>query len=149
MDEHSAKITDDAGKILSGRQVECLALAAQGLTSKQIAKAIGLSPSTVDNHISSAVGRLGARNRVEAARFMLQNTSSSLSESTLIIESRSPTRERESFWRSVVTLPPLGGRPNEMSRKRRLMHIVQITALMSAVFSGVILTIAGVVYVFA
>lgn len=132
---------------LSQRQAECLRLAGEGYTSKEIAREIGISPSTVDNHISTAVDRLGARNRVEAARFMLGDTSSDSFELGLITNATDRSRSIPSLFGALFKLPPLGGLRNAMSRKQRVFHIFQIAAFATAVCSGVILTIAGVVYV--
>lgn len=53
---------------LTRRQGQCLNLVHQGMTSKEIARQLGLSPSTVDNHLREAIVRLGKSNRQEAAR---------------------------------------------------------------------------------
>lgn len=53
---------------LSERERVCLRLAGQGRTSPEIAEALGLSVGTVRNYLSEAIGKLGAGNRVEAAR---------------------------------------------------------------------------------
>lgn len=51
---------------LSDRQRECLTLAADGLTSAGIAKQLGISPRTVDEHLALACGLLGVRTRTQA-----------------------------------------------------------------------------------
>ncbi len=51
---------------LSARQGEILALVLQGLPNKRIALQCGLSESTVKEHVSGILTRLGARTRVEA-----------------------------------------------------------------------------------
>jgi DNA-binding CsgD family transcriptional regulator len=51
---------------LSASQLRCLALAVSGLRSKEIARATGLSPATVDTYLSQVYGILGVRNRREA-----------------------------------------------------------------------------------
>jgi len=51
---------------LSRRERECLVLVSEGMSSKQIARRLGLSPRTVDLHVARAIRRLGARNRAEA-----------------------------------------------------------------------------------
>ncbi len=53
---------------LSERERVCLRLAGQGRTSPEIAAELGLSVGTVRNYLSEAIGKLGAGNRVEAAR---------------------------------------------------------------------------------
>ncbi len=51
---------------LRPRQVECLALAAEGMSSSQIGGALGLSPRTIDQHIEEAKGRLEVETRDQA-----------------------------------------------------------------------------------
>lgn len=53
---------------LSERERVCLRLAGQGQTSPEIARALGLSVGTVRNYLSDAISKLGANNRIEAAR---------------------------------------------------------------------------------
>jgi DNA-binding CsgD family transcriptional regulator len=52
---------------LSEREVEVLSLAAEGLTNRQIAERLYLSPHTVARHLANARTKLGASNRAEAA----------------------------------------------------------------------------------
>ena len=54
---------------LTERERRCLRLAGQGYTSANIARELGLSDGTVRNYLSEATQKLGASNRVEAARF--------------------------------------------------------------------------------
>ena len=51
---------------LSDRQKQCLALAAEGLTSAAIGERVGLSARTVDEHLMGACRALGVRTRVQA-----------------------------------------------------------------------------------
>ncbi len=53
---------------LSAREHEVLRLLADGLTDREIAEALTISPRTVETHVSSVLHKLGARNRAEAAR---------------------------------------------------------------------------------
>ena len=56
----------DERPLLSPRECECLGLTAAGLSAKEIARKLSLSPRTVELHIAGAIRRLGARNRVDA-----------------------------------------------------------------------------------
>jgi DNA-binding CsgD family transcriptional regulator len=56
-----------AGTTLSERELEVLDLARHGLTNKDIAESLSLSPHTVARHLSNARTKLGAANRTEAA----------------------------------------------------------------------------------
>jgi len=52
--------------VLTPRQIEVLRLVAQGQSDKQIARALGLSPRTVEMHVANAISSSGARTRAEA-----------------------------------------------------------------------------------
>ena len=53
---------------LTPREIEVLALVAEGLSNKAIADALGISDQTVNFHVASIIGKLGAANRTEAVR---------------------------------------------------------------------------------
>lgn len=54
---------------LTEREVEVLRLIAQGATNREIAERLVISEGTVKNHISNILGRLGVRDRTQAAIF--------------------------------------------------------------------------------
>ena len=53
---------------LTEREREVLAVALDGRSAADIAAKVHLSPGTVRNHLSSAIGKTSTSNRVEAAR---------------------------------------------------------------------------------
>jgi two-component system, NarL family, response regulator DesR len=53
---------------LTSRERQVLRLAGDGSTSKDIASKLGLSEGTVRNYLSEGISKLGAANRVDAAR---------------------------------------------------------------------------------
>lgn len=53
---------------LTDRERQTLRLAAEGQTAAEIASALNLSEGTVRNYLSEAISKLGAGNRIEAAR---------------------------------------------------------------------------------
>jgi DNA-binding CsgD family transcriptional regulator len=52
---------------LTARQLEVLALIAEGRTNREIAETLFITEKTAGAHVSSILGRLGVRSRVEAA----------------------------------------------------------------------------------
>jgi len=54
---------------LTARQADVLGLLARGLTNKQIAAELSLSPWTVERHLATIYRKLGLGGRVEAARY--------------------------------------------------------------------------------
>lgn len=53
---------------LTMRQMQILAEIAKGLTDKEVARALGLSPRTVEMHVARALAALDCRSRTEAVR---------------------------------------------------------------------------------
>ena len=56
---------------LTARQAEVLRLLAAGMSNKQIAAELYLSPATVERHLATIYRKLGLAGRVEAARYAL------------------------------------------------------------------------------
>jgi DNA-binding NarL/FixJ family response regulator len=52
---------------LTAREADVLNLVRRGLTNAQIGKRLYISPKTAEHHVSSVLGKLGVRNRAEAA----------------------------------------------------------------------------------
>jgi DNA-binding NarL/FixJ family response regulator len=57
---------------LTERETEVLRLVAKGLTSRQIADRLVLSPRTVETHVQNSLRKLQLRNRVELARYAIE-----------------------------------------------------------------------------
>jgi two-component system response regulator DesR len=58
---------------LSSRETDVLLAVRQGNSSSEVAHQLHLSEGTVRNHLSSAIGKTGARNAGEAARIAAEN----------------------------------------------------------------------------
>ena len=52
---------------LSDRELDVVRLLSQGLSNKEIAAALFLAEGTVKNHVTNVLGKLGARDRTQAA----------------------------------------------------------------------------------
>jgi DNA-binding NarL/FixJ family response regulator len=67
---------DQAGRLpgnLTSRQAEVLRLLADGLSNKEIAARLFLSPGTVERHLTTIYHKLGLGGRVDAARYAVEN----------------------------------------------------------------------------
>ena len=58
---------------LSRREVDVLGLAARGLTTRQIADRLVISPKTADRHIQHIYGKIGVSTRAAAALWAMQH----------------------------------------------------------------------------
>jgi two-component system response regulator DesR len=58
----------DAADPMTDRERDVLRLAADGLPNGEIATTLFLAEGTVRNYLSTAITKLGVRNRIEAAR---------------------------------------------------------------------------------
>lgn len=63
----SAATAVDGRLALTARQLEVVTLVGDGLSSREIAARLGISPATVDSHLRSAMRRLGVSSRTAAA----------------------------------------------------------------------------------
>jgi DNA-binding NarL/FixJ family response regulator len=58
---------------LTAREVEVLRLAARGLSNKDIASRLVISPKTVANHIEHIYAKIGVSSRAMASYYAMQN----------------------------------------------------------------------------
>ena len=58
---------------LSERELEIIALVAQGLTNQEIGETLMISKRTVDNHVSNVFNKTGAKNRVALLNWAMDN----------------------------------------------------------------------------
>ena len=58
---------------LTTRELEMLALAADGLSNREIAHTLALSEQTVKNHLSSALHKFGVPNRTQAVAYAIRH----------------------------------------------------------------------------
>jgi HD-GYP domain-containing protein (c-di-GMP phosphodiesterase class II) len=69
---HRTRQRRDGPGGLTAREVEVLRLLARGLSTKEIAGQLGVSPKTASNHIEHIYGKINANNRVAASLFAVQ-----------------------------------------------------------------------------
>ena len=67
--EKGAKITDASYDTLTPREQEIMVLLAEGLSSKEIADKLFISPKTVDNHRSNIFRKLNLHSVIELIRY--------------------------------------------------------------------------------
>jgi two-component system, NarL family, response regulator DevR len=69
--EHEAQAA--AFRDLSERELQVLALVAEGKTNAEIADVLVLSEKTVRNHVSTILSKIGLTNRIEAATYAVRH----------------------------------------------------------------------------
>jgi DNA-binding CsgD family transcriptional regulator len=161
MDHFSKACSADLSAMdkLSDRQKQCLELVAHGYTSKQIARQLNLAPSTVDNHVSAALERLGVDSRALAARIFIRGNPGVVAGDAIAAQLPDDNQlsafghgrpaNNDNGMASLFSIPPMGGRDNKLSQRRRYYHVVQIMILALMAFSAVTVTIAGIVHLFS
>lgn len=62
----------DGDKRLAARETQCLQLLSRGLTNREIAQHLNLSPETVKTVLSRSYAKIGVRNRAQAAAWAIR-----------------------------------------------------------------------------
>lgn len=65
--EKDISVSGDLASILTGREQEVVELVAEGLTNKEIARRLEISPATVKVHVERLIAKLGVADRTQAA----------------------------------------------------------------------------------
>ncbi|MET0792475.1 MAG: response regulator transcription factor [Polyangiaceae bacterium] len=65
-------VQDPQVEVLSAREAEVARLLARGLTVKEIAQQLGLSPRTLDSYRARAMAKLALRSRAELIRYAVK-----------------------------------------------------------------------------
>ncbi len=134
---------------LTERQRACLELVSRGFTSKQIGRELGISHSTVDNHILLATQTLGVADRREAGRLVasagqqLPRQAQALAEpenSAILGEREGPGQP---VTGNVRLLPPVGGQLNEQTLGRKTIQILSIAVLSTLAVISLALIVSG------
>jgi len=70
---HRKRLREEWPARLTGREVEVLRLVAIGLSNKQIARRLFISPKTAGSHVEHIYQKIGAANRAQAGLFAVQH----------------------------------------------------------------------------
>lgn len=139
---------------LTERQRQCIELVGKGLTSKQIARLLKISPSTVDNHVRAAVILLGSTSRTEAARKASQEqdvmAESAPSEAMPLSVRDKPATSIDGLPEPIhfLEIPPFGGNRNDKSKVQRFVYVALVALIGTMLFAALTSTIAGIVGLF-
>lgn len=134
---------------LTDRQRACLELVAAGFTSKQIARKLGISHSTVDNHVLAATQMLGVPDRREAGRQVVAARQELPRQAGgLINPENSPiVAGQEAFGPPASTgvkfLPPVGGELNDQTLANKTVQILSLALLSTLAVISMALLISG------
>ena len=69
--EHARQRRPDTGHLLTPQEAQIAGMVAEGLTNRDVAAQIFLSPATVDYHLRKVYQKLGITSRTQLARMML------------------------------------------------------------------------------
>lgn len=136
-----ADITKREREELSDRQAQCLALASKGMTSKEIGREIGISPSTVDNHLRVVAAKLQVGNRREAIRKL--KVSQDATEALILDAPDRPSPPSSAT--KMGLFPLLGGSANTLPTTTRLGMVVRIALAGTMALAAIVTTISGIV----
>lgn len=126
-------------------------LVKEGLSSKQIARELGISPRTVDQHVAAALEALGVANRMaaisrlyetERAEYVPQTDGPFMLGTAANVDETHVIDSREDL-RPPAILPPLGGAENAASRTERITWMIRIAVFCAMMACLSILTIMG------
>jgi DNA-binding CsgD family transcriptional regulator len=140
---------------LSEGQKACLRLVAQGMSSKEIAKALGLTPQTVDTYVKTSMARLGAPNRRDAARMLAAAEASQELGSPspgLAEPGRGPDQlaaTGTTGWLSWVRPPPVGGGFHDLNWSQKTYQALLVAMISASVVVALALLIAGLFQTFS
>lgn len=127
-------------------QVNCLRLVAEGYTSKEIAKQLGLTPMTVDQYLHRAKNVVGAPDRRTAARLVFNGQTA---EPFKPFELKAPAVADTAHgmtpppapggelqddivtnqWQTRLGYPPLGGIRSDLDATQKTRTILRIAGL--------------------
>lgn len=145
---------------LSDGQRECLRLFYERQEIKEIARALGIAPVTVNQRLAAARRHLGVARSVDAARLMVgyeqkHGLYSSPIYSPPIVDAGtdpgpSPHQDEKGTRQPLIPLPfPTQWRPrNDLTLGAKLIYAAILAALIALIFGGGVATLAGLSQIF-
>lgn len=141
---------------LSESQRTCLRLVSAGYTSKEIARATGLTPLTVDQYMSKAASALGVTTRREAARILTEAEKGVFSPSEvrpqviaelfdIDAQAALPDRSVYAHLRDIIRLPPVGGVRHTLGIRERAAVVFRVALASIVAFSSLALVLRGAI----
>jgi DNA-binding CsgD family transcriptional regulator len=143
------------GDSLSEGQKACLRLVAQGMSSKEIAKALDLKPQTVDTYLKGSMSRLGATNRRDAARMLAaaeETQKLGLPMPVVVTPPESPDEwapAGSAAPRNWARLPPVGGGVHDLNWSQKTHQALMVAVVSTAIVIALALAIAGLLKAFS
>ena len=147
---------------LTEGQKACLRLVDDHLTSKEIARILGISPFTVDQRLDAARHKLKATTRKDAAKIFASLERRSISEpfvyeapqlepAELSASQTTPPNgagQVASKFSSLISVPPMGGERHELSQKEILFQSLNIAFFSTVVIAFVVVLLTGTLRLF-
>ncbi len=128
------------------------------MSSKEIARATGLSHNTVDTYIKRALPVIGASNRRDAARIVVKSEQSQkmgpppesvvFQADSAILTSSTSHRSSNVSLSSLFDLPKIGGGVNDLAWVERHYAIIKVAALGFSIILAITLASVGILWVF-
>jgi len=142
---------------LTEAQKQCLRLVDQHMTSKEIARKLGVSHYTVDQRLDSARRKLNAQSRKDAVRIFMAMEEEVLSEpfvyepQNIAPESGAhipyPLPGRRAGIYGVVTsrisIPPIGGKRHHLPKREILVQSLNIAFFSTLLIALVVIILTG------
>lgn len=153
----NAQMNQSLVDLLTEGQKQCLRLVGDHLTSKEIARQLGISHFTVDQRLDAARRKMNARSRKEAARVFIALERQFLSE-PLVYETEGLDHEAGGDIRKAsvnraggdiatviprFSIPPIGGERHHLPKTKILVQSLNIALFSTLVIALVIIILTG------
>jgi DNA-binding CsgD family transcriptional regulator len=125
---------------LTDKQRECLRLVYAHMSSKEIAKQLGVEPGTVDQYVKAAMRILGTPDRRSAARMLAGQENAGALPALAMREEQDAYAAMPPNREPLLPLPLEGLRPTRVGCGKRLGWIVMIAIGIAVVFLALLAT---------